>query len=131
MTTPPPLVAVVEDDTATLKALGRALTARGFDAVCYSSAEAFLESPPTRLPACLVVDIKLGGMSGVDLQRRLRALGSTLPIVVLSGVDDPSVRSECYRLGCVRYLSKETDGDTLREVIGSVVRSQTPKGDDQ
>jgi len=128
MTTLPPLVAVVEDDSQTLKALSRALNARGYDVACYSSAEGFLQSPPSRLPGCLVLDIQLEGMSGLDLQRRLRALGSTLPVVVLTGTDDPRIRAESYELGCVKYLLKETDGDTLPAVLQSLLHP-SPSGD--
>jgi len=130
MTTLPPLVAVVEDDSQTLKALSRVLSARGYEVACYDSAERFLLSPPSRLPGCLVVDIQLEGMSGLDLQRRLRALGSTLPVVVLTGTDDPKVRAESYKLGCARYLLKEADGDTLPAVLHSLLHAaETIDGD--
>jgi len=118
----PPLVAVVEDDTQTLKALSRVLNARGFDVAGYSSAESFLSDPPPRAPGCLVLDIQLEGMSGLDLQRRLRSLGSTLPIVVLTGLDDPRVRAESYELGCAGFLIKDSDGERLPSLVTSVLR---------
>lgn len=121
MTMLPPLVAVVEDDSQTLTALGRLLKARGYDVIGYSSAETFLSSPPARPPLCLVLDMQLGGMSGLDLQRRLNALGSSLPIVVLTGNDDPRIRSESRRLGCVEFLTKESDSDRLPSVLQSLL----------
>jgi len=125
MTFPP--VAVVEDDVATLKALTRVLSAGGFEPLAYSSAEDFLASPPTRPPACLVLDIRLGGMSGLDLQRRLRALGSNLSIIIVTALDDPNVRAEAYRLGCVAYLAKDCDADLLLGLIRSIVSATRPQ----
>lgn len=116
-----PQVVVVEDDSATLKALGRVLRAGGFEPVPYRSAEEFLASPPLRLPVCLVLDIKLGGMSGLDLQRHLRAMGSSLPVIVMTAVDDDRVREESYQLGCTAYLSKESDGEILLDLIRSLL----------
>jgi FixJ family two-component response regulator len=120
MTTIPPLVVVVEDDVATLRALGRALRAGGFEAAMYSSAEEFLASPPARLPKCLVVDVQLRELSGLELQRRLRALGSTLPVIVMTAFDDPRVRAEAHRMGCAGYLDKGSDFEELLEVIQSI-----------
>jgi FixJ family two-component response regulator len=122
-----PQVAVIEDDLATRKALGRILRAGGFEPLSYSSAEEFLASPPERLPACLVLDIGLGGMSGLDLQRRLKALGSTLSVIIMTGLDDAEVRAEAYQLGCVAYLSKESDEELLLGLIRSIVSATRPE----
>jgi FixJ family two-component response regulator len=114
-----PLIVVVEDDLATLKALGRVLRAIGFEAATYSSAEDFLESPPARRPACLVLDIQLGGMSGLQLQRELNARGSTVPVVVMTAFDDERIRDEAYENGCAGYLDKVADIDELLVLIRS------------
>jgi FixJ family two-component response regulator len=117
---PPPIVVVVEDDLPTLRALGRVLRAGGFEPAPYSSAEDFLASPPTRLPLCLVLDVRLGGMSGLDLQRRLRALGSRLPIIIVSAADDPRIRDEAVAMGCAGYLHKESASEALLEMLRSL-----------
>jgi FixJ family two-component response regulator len=114
-----PLVVVVEDDPATLKALGRVLRAGGFDTATYSSAEAFLDAPPARAPACLLLDNHLGGMSGLDLQRNLRARGSTVPVIVMTAVDDRRIRNEAYRIGCAGCLDKGDDIDVLLKLLRS------------
>jgi FixJ family two-component response regulator len=114
-----PLVAVVEDDPATLKALGRVLRAGGFDIASYSSAEAFLASPPARIPACLLLDVQLGGMSGLALQRELKARGSTIPVIVMSAFDDDKARHEAHRIGCAGYLDKVGDIDALLRLLRS------------
>jgi FixJ family two-component response regulator len=115
-----PLVAVVEDDAATLKALGRVLRAGGFDTATYSSAEAFLASPPARVPACLLLDVQLGGMSGLDLQRELKARGSTVPVIVMTAFDDGHARHEARRIGCAGYLDKVGEIDGLLNLIRSL-----------
>jgi FixJ family two-component response regulator len=122
------MVVVVEDDVATLKGLARVLRAGGFDAVCYGSAEEFLVSPPTAQPVCLVLDINLGGMSGLDLLRRLRALRSSLSVIVITGDDDARIREEAYQLGCAGYLSKQSDAELLLELIRSLMRATWPRG---
>ena len=116
-TTPRPLVVVIEDDQATLKALGRALRAGGFDTAPYRSAEAFLASPPDRQPKCIVIDVQLGERSGLDLQRRLRELGSTIPVIVMTAFDDPRVRETARRIGCAAYLDKGTDIEELLAIV--------------
>jgi FixJ family two-component response regulator len=114
-----PLVVVVDDDDAVLKALGRVLRAAGFDTATYSSAEAFLTAPPARRAHCLLLDVQLGGMSGLDLQRHLRAHGSTLPVIILTAFDDDAVRAEACAAGCAGYFDKQTDVDVLLRLIKS------------
>jgi len=124
MPTPMPIVAIVDDDFPTRKALGRLLRASQFEPVSYASAEAFLASPPSRQPVCLVLDIQLGGMSGLDLQRRLKGAESPLPIIVMTGFEDPGVREQACRLGCVAFLNKDSGGDVLLGVIRSLVSNE-------
>lgn len=123
MPTELPIVAVVEDDLSTRKALGRLLRAAQFEPASYASAEAFLAGPPHRTPLCLVLDIQLGGMSGLDLQRRLNVAGSSLPVIVVTGFENQRVREEACRLGCVTFLHKDSAVETLLGVIRSLVSS--------
>jgi FixJ family two-component response regulator len=117
MATPLPLVVIVEDDLATATALGRLLRVGGFETASYLSAESFLGSPPSRRPLCLVLDVRLTGMSGIDLQRRLRLLGSDLPVVFMTGLDNPRVRDEAERGGCIGFLSKDSESHMLLDLI--------------
>jgi FixJ family two-component response regulator len=120
---PPPLVIVIEDDAASRRSLGRVLRLGGFDAAVFASAEEFLDAPPASFPAPpvgLVLDLQLPGMSGIDLQRRLRAEGSTLPIIVVTASAQAGAREEVERLGCLAYLSKPCDGDTILSVLRSL-----------
>jgi FixJ family two-component response regulator len=123
MPMPLPIVAIVDDDLPTLKALGRLLRASHFEPVSYASAEAFLASPPAGPPVCLVLDVQLGGMSGLDLQRHLNAAGSILPVIVVTGFEDRLAREEACRLGCVAFLHKDSGADTLLGIIRSLATS--------
>jgi FixJ family two-component response regulator len=120
---PPPLVIVIEDDDASRKSLGRVLRLGGFDAAMFSSAEEFLDAPPGSPPVGLLLDLQLPGMSGIDLQRQLRAEGSTLPIIVVTANVQASAREEAERLGCLAYLSKPCDGETILSLLRSLDRS--------
>ncbi len=105
-------MAVVEDDADARVALGRVLQAGGFEVRSYASAEDYLAAE--RLSTlCLVVDVQLEGMSGLDLLRALRTDGSTLPVIVVTAADDTACRTDAERLGCVAYLCKPYLGRSL------------------
>ena len=114
---PMPLVVVIEDDPASQKTLARVLRAGGYDAATYDSAEDFLASPPRSSPIGLLLDVHLGGMSGLDLQRRLRKEGSTLPIIIITAFDDARSRDQAERLGCVAYLRKPCEAETILTLL--------------
>jgi FixJ family two-component response regulator len=112
-----PLVVVIEDDRGSQKTLARVLRTGGFDAAIYASAEEFLASPPQSSPIALLLDIHLGGMSGLDLQRSLRAQGSTLPVIVITAFDDARSREQAERFGCVAYLRKPCEAETILTLL--------------
>jgi FixJ family two-component response regulator len=120
MTMHNPLVVVVDDDLGLLTALGRVLRAAGFETATYSSAEAFLNAPPAPHAHCLVLDVQLSGMSGLDLQRHLRANGCRLPIIIRTAHDDNRMRDEARTAGCAGYFDKQTDADVLLRPIESL-----------
>lgn len=114
-------VAVVDDDSGFLRAIGRLLRAAGFDAVPYPSAEAFLADRSQERRDCAVFDVHLGGMSGLDLRRRLAAEGDGLPVIFVTAHDEPAIREEAQKLGCSAYLRKPVPGKALIEAIHRAV----------
>jgi len=119
MVAPQKTIAVVDDDPDMLKAIGRLLAAHGFRSEIFASAEAFLARNWALEPACLVLDIHLGGMSGIDLQRRLMASGSRLPVIFITAVEDEAARREAMSAGCA-YLRKPF---TARLLIGAIAEA--------
>lgn len=119
------LVAVVEDDDIARNALGRLLEVGGFETALFDSAESFIASRPTHDCLCLVLDIHLTGMSGIELQRRLRAEGSRLPIVMVTGNRAEVVRESAERTGCFAFLLKPFSGETILGLLASL-SSQLP-----
>src|SRR5260370_26564495 len=89
-----------------LKALERLLRAKGFDVEVFASAEAFLAGATTSEAACLVLDIHLDGISGIELRRRLTTSGSRLPVIFITALDDEATHKEAMEAGCVAYLRK-------------------------
>ena len=127
-------VAVVDDDDSFARSLERLFRASGFEVQTYSSGEAFLAAEKLPQPDCLVLDIHLGGMSGLDLQRRLRELRSAVPIIFVTAHDAPGVRGEAEGGGCSAYLLKPVSRQSLLEATHRAVnpgnsRSQDPLGD--
>jgi FixJ family two-component response regulator len=110
-------IAIVDDEPRMLVALSDNLRAHGFATATYSSAEDWLERGAASPVDCLVLDIHLGGMSGIDLQRRLQEAGSTLPIVFMTAHDDEGLRARAEQLGCIGYLRKPFSPRQLVEII--------------
>lgn len=118
-TTSPICVAVVDDDESLRRSLGRLLRASGIQPVMYESAEAFLaDVKPPRFD-CLVLDIQLGGMSGIALRRQLAAAGEMTPVIFITAHDDVEARADAEAAGCTAYFRKIDSGD---EVLAAIRR---------
>jgi len=87
----------------------------------YPSAEPFLASTALPQPDCLVLDIHLGGMSGLDLRQQLNAFGRTTPVVFVTAHDEPKIREEAQQVGCSAYLRKPVPAKLLLEAISKAV----------
>ncbi len=123
----PYTVAVVEDDSSMRRSVLRLLNAHGFAVEEFPSAEAFLDRDPDSCVACLVLDIHLPGMSGLELRRRLTAAGSILPVIFVTAIDDDAVKMAAIELGCVAYLRKPFPADALIDAVGNAL-SGLPNG---
>jgi FixJ family two-component response regulator len=110
-------VAVVDDDESACRALSRLLRAEGFQPVSYLSAEAFLADSKRPSFDCLVFDVQLGGMSGIELQRQLVASGSSTPVIYLTAHDEPETRERAEAAGCAAYFRKTAPGTDVLQAI--------------
>jgi FixJ family two-component response regulator len=106
MATQPTVVIVVDDDPGFLKSVVRLLSVHGFDVRTFKSAEALLDSAAARTATCLLLDIHLGGISGIELRRRLTASGAACPVIFMTAIDDDATRNAALAAGCVAYLKK-------------------------
>jgi FixJ family two-component response regulator len=113
----PPLVCIVDDDLSLLRGLRRLLGACGFTVEPFPSAEAFLASPHRDRTACLVLDVQLGGLTGLELQERLLATGSRIPVIFITAHDDQRTRDRAQRAQAFAYLSKPFDDHALIDAI--------------
>ena len=114
---PNAIVHVIDDDTRLLKALYRLLSAHGYRVATYSSAGEFLEQTLSPVPACVLLDYQMPGMSGVELQQILLQRNQNLPIVFLSGRGDIPLAVEALKQGALDFLTKPVEEDAL---IGSI-----------
>jgi FixJ family two-component response regulator len=118
----PALVAVIEDDAVSRSALGRLLQAGGFEPALFDSAEAFIASPPDRAVLCVIADVHLTGISGIDLQRKLRSEAPEVPIIITTGDRRNAVRERAQQVGCAAFLSKPFSAETILGVLASIPR---------
>lgn len=118
-----PRVAVVDDDLSVRKALERLLRAAGFDAATFASAHEFFYSLEARHPDCLVLDLHMPGMNGLEVQRRLSQTGVRIPVVVITGHDEPQTRAQCLSAGATDYLCKPLDDEALLAAIQRAMES--------
>ena len=115
------VVIVVDDDAGLLKSVARLLAHHGIDSRTFASAEALLESDGVQTATCLLLDIHLGGISGIELQRRLAASGSKWPVIFMTASDDEAARNEAMETGCIAYLQKPFAHDVLLNAISKAV----------
>jgi FixJ family two-component response regulator len=113
-------VAVVDDDESLCRSFGRLLRAAGLIPVTYDSGESFLADSKRPKFGCLLLDIQLGGMSGIELAERLVATGQRIPIIFITAHDDPETRKAAAALGCAAYFRKTDSGKEVLDTIRSV-----------
>jgi FixJ family two-component response regulator len=110
-------IAIVDDDPSVLKALARLLVTRSFAIKTYSSAPQFLASLPEGLPDCLIADLQMPEMTGLELQFNLARRGVQIPIIIITAHDDAGMRERCKSAGAVAYLSKPVQDASLFAAI--------------
>ena len=118
------IVAVVEDDESYRLALQRLLKLAGFAVQLFASAEEFLGSSRQYETGCLIADIRMPGMSGLDLQARLNADHCPIPTIFITAQGDEKMRLQAMRAGAVKFLAKPFDCTILLEDVQVALRSE-------
>lgn len=114
-------IAVIDDDPSVLQSLLRLLKSAGYDVSAYATADAFLRSPHLKDTSCLVVDIQMPGLSGLDLQDIVAALRAPIPIVFITAHRDDEVRCKALSNGAVGFLEKPFDDHALIALIEKAI----------
>lgn len=116
------LIRIVDDDAEVREALTFLLACRGWRTAVYESAEAFLREYCSVPPGCILLDIRMPGMTGVELQQRLRVMKGTLPIIFVTGHGDVATAVKTVKAGAFDFLEKPVDGAVLERTIERAVR---------
>lgn len=116
------LIAIVDDEALVRMSLERLVKSAGYRCQSFASAEDFLQFGNPEATDCLILDLMLPGMSGLDLQRQLADEGFQIPIVFVSAHDRPQERDRALHRGAITYLIKPFDGQNLLEVMHSAVK---------
>jgi FixJ family two-component response regulator len=117
----PTRVIVVDDNAGFLKGVARLLAHNGIESRTFASAEALLEHGSAQTATCLLLDIHLGGISGIELRRRLAASGSKCPVIFMTANDDEATRNQAANAGCIAYLRKPFARHALLDAIAKAV----------
>lgn len=122
-------VAIVDDDDSVCRSLGRLLRTAGFQPVSYPSAEAYLEDTKRPRFDCLLLDIQLDGISGLELRRRLSAVKDPTPVIFITAYDKPEARIEAEEIGCAAYFRKVDSGAEVIEAVRKAIARTPPKSE--
>ena len=117
------LVAIVDDDDSMRNALDGLLKSVGVPTKAFSSAEEFLKSGQQHHTSCLIADIRMPGMSGLDLQAQLNAERCRIPTIFITAHGDDKMRLQALRAGAVEFLSKPFDDEVLLESVRAALKS--------
>lgn len=126
MSSQPLTVAVVDDDEAVRHALSNLLASLDLGVATFASAEAFLASPACREAACLIADVQMPGMSGLDLQRHLFESGNRLPVILITAFPQEHVRRQAEAEGAFGFFAKPFEGGLMIDCIERALRRELP-----
>jgi FixJ family two-component response regulator len=116
-----PLLSVVDDDESVRESLPDLLREFGFAARAFSSAEEFLSSDSVGQTKCLILDVAMPGMTGLDLQQELRRRGQEIPVIFITAQKDEAIRNRALKQGAVKFLYKPFSDTALLEALNAVV----------
>jgi FixJ family two-component response regulator len=115
------MVAVVDDDPSVCKAVGRLIAASEFDVVTVTSGQMLLDLLPTRRPDCVLLDLHMPGLSGLGVLRAMAEAGWRLPVIVITGRDEPASRAQCLAAGALAFLLKPLEPAQILRAIGDAL----------
>jgi FixJ family two-component response regulator len=119
---PPATIIIVDDDPSVRRSLRRLLGAAGYRVSVFASADDFLAAGEPTRPACFVIDVRMPGRTGFDLYEILMARGTDVPVIFISGHDDPATEIRALKAGAVRFLAKPMDADVLLDAVDHAIR---------
>jgi len=117
-----PLVIIVDDEVSVREALTELLLSAGFEAVAFASTRELLEADMLDRPGCLILDVRMPGASGLDLQRHLAKGGNTKPIIFLTGHGDIPMSVQAMKAGAVDFLTKPVHDQTLLDAVIAAIQ---------
>jgi two-component system, LuxR family, response regulator FixJ len=124
MPSEPAIVHVIDDDEALRESLAFLLRTADIEAKSYASAAAFLDALPLKGLTCIITDVRMPGLSGIDLLRRVKELGIEVPVIVITGHGDVPLAVEAMRFGAVDFLEKPFDDEILLQSVRAALRQQ-------
>jgi FixJ family two-component response regulator len=119
-----PLLSVVDDDESVRESLPDLLREFGFAAQAFSSAQDFLSSDYLDQTKCLVLDVAMPGMSGLDLQEELKRRGKAIPIIFITGQKDEDIRKQAFTQGAVKFLYKPFSDNILLDAVNAALTTR-------
>ncbi len=122
-----PIVYIVDDDVLVRKALRRLIHTMGFAAETFSSAQDFLNYPYEELQSCLILDVRMPVLSGLDLQKQLSARGPAIPIIFVTAHDDDQAQAQALKAGALAFLIKPFDDQELFDDVAAALDLNLPK----
>jgi len=124
MPSEPAIVHVIDDDEALRESLAFLLRTADIETKSYASAAAFLDALPLQGLTCIITDVRMPGLSGIDLLRRVKELGIEVPVIVITGHGDVPLAVEAMRFGAVDFLEKPFDDEILLQSVRAALRQQ-------
>jgi FixJ family two-component response regulator len=118
-----PLVAIVDDDPAVCRAIGRLITKSNFDVVSFTCGQKLLDTLQVRRPDCLLLDLHMPGLSGLDILRAIANAGMKLPTIIITGRDDSRSREQCLAAGALAILLKPLSPAEMLRAINRALGS--------
>jgi len=120
------LISIIDDDALARDGIQELVESLGYKAVSFSSAEHFLASGAVAKTTCLITDLQMPGLSGLELQEALRSQGHRMPVILITAHPNESRRNRAIDGGAVGFLSKPFDDTSLTECLAAAIKSRSP-----